>query len=138
MKAINILLLKYKSLISYAFFGVCTTAVNVISYYIFISITGISNVVSTVIAWFLAVLFAYITNKLWVFESKSFERRVLVKEILAFFGCRLTTGVLDVVVMYMAVDVIHSNGTIWKIISNIIVIIINYIASKLVIFKKSK
>ena len=100
------------------------------------NIAGISNVVSTVIAWVLAVLFAYITNKLWVFESKSFERKVLAKEIPAFFGCRLATGVLDVVVMYMAVDVMYSNGTVWKIISNILVIIINYVASKLVIFKR--
>lgn len=136
METIKKLLLKYKSLISYAFFGVCTTAVNVFSYYFCFNIAGISNVVSTVIAWVLAVLFAYITNKLWVFESKSFERRVLVKEIPAFFGCRLATGVLDVVVMYMAVDVMHSNGTVWKIISNILVIVINYIASKLVIFKR--
>ena len=136
MKNIIKLLLKYKSIISYAFFGVCTTAVNVTSYYFCFNVAGISNVVSTVIAWVLAVLFAYITNKLWVFESKSFERKVLVKEIPAFFGCRLATGVLDVVVMYMAVDVMYSNGTVWKIISNILVIIINYVASKLVIFKR--
>ena len=136
METIKKLLLKYKSFISYAFFGVCTTVVNVVSYYLCFNIAGIWNVVSTVIAWVLAVLFAYITNKIWVFESKSFVRKVLVKEIPAFFGCRLATGVLDVVIMYMAVDVMHSNGTVWKIISNILVIIINYVASKLVIFKK--
>lgn len=136
METIKKLLLKYKSFISYAFFGVCTTVVNVVSYYLCFNIAGIWNVVSTVIAWVLAVLFAYITNKIWVFESKSFVRKVLVKEIPAFFGCRLATGVLDVVIMYMAVDVMHSNGTVWKIISNILVIIINYVASKIVIFKK--
>ena len=136
MDKIKTLLKKYKSLISYAFFGVCTTAVNVVTYYVSFNIMGLSNVVSTIIAWILAVLFAYITNKLWVFDSKSFDKNVLLKEIPAFFGCRLATGVLDVVIMFLAVDVAHSNGTVWKIISNILVIVINYIASKLIIFKK--
>lgn len=136
MGKIKTLLKKYKSLISYAFFGVCTTAVNVVTYYVCFNIAGLSNILSTIIAWILAVLFAYITNKLWVFDSKSFDKNVLIKEIPAFFGCRLATGVLDVVIMFLAVDIAQSNGTVWKIISNILVIVINYIASKLIIFKK--
>lgn len=78
--------------------------------------------VSTVIAWLLAVLFAFITNKLWVFDSRSFDKKVLTKEILAFFACRLATGILDVVIMYLAVDVMNSNGTVCKTISNMLVI----------------
>lgn len=136
MGKIKTLLKKHKSLISYAFFGVCTTAVNVVTYYVCFNIAGLSNILSTIIAWILAVLFAYITNKLWVFDSKSFDKNVLIKEIPAFFGCRLATGVLDVVIMFLAVDIAQSNGTVWKIISNILVIVINYIASKLIIFKK--
>ena len=100
------------------------------------NVTELSNVISTIIAWILAVLFAYFTNKIWVFDSKSFDKNVLIKEIPAFFGCRLATGVLDVVIMFLAVEIAHSYGTVWKIISNILVIIINYIASKLIIFKK--
>lgn len=136
MDKIKTLLKKYKSLILYAFFGVCTTAVNVGTYYVSFNVTELSNVISTIIAWILAVLFAYFTNKIWVFDSKSFDKNVLIKEIPAFFGCRLATGVLDVVIMFLAVDIAHSYGTVWKIISNILVIIINYIASKLIIFKK--
>ncbi len=129
---------KYKDLIPYAFFGVCTTVVNVVIYYLCYNVTGIPNVPSTIIAWFFAVVFAFITNKLWVFKSKSFEKKILVHEILTFFGCRLATGVLDVVIMWIAVDLMSWNETIWKIISNILVIIINYIASRLVIFKNGR
>lgn len=129
------LLIKYKSLISYAVFGVLTTVINVVTYYVCYNMAGMSNVVSTVIAWILAVLFAFVTNKLWVFDSKSFDKNVVIREIISFFGCRLATGVLDVVIMYFAVDVFASNGTVWKIISNVLVIIINYVASKLIIFK---
>lgn len=72
------------------FFGVCTTAVNVGTYYVSFNVTELSNVISTIIAWILAVLFAYFTNKIWVFDSKSFDKNVLIKEIPAFF--RMQTG----------------------------------------------
>lgn len=130
------LLLKYKTILCYLFFGICTTAINIICYYFCYSISGIANIPSTIIAWIFAVIFAYITNKLFVFESKSFSANILSKEILAFFGCRLVTGVLDVLIMYITVDVLCMNPTVWKLISNVLVIILNYIASKIMIFKK--
>ena len=133
---IKALLMKYKSFIMYAIFGALTTIVNMASYYLFYNVIGIHNVPSTAIAWILAVLFAFFTNKLWVFDSKSFDRKTLWHEIPTFIGCRLATGVLDVVIMYVAVDLLHWNSTLWKLISNVLVIILNYIASKLVIFKK--
>lgn len=88
------------------------------------------------IAWVAAVVFAFITNKLFVFGSKSFKTDVLVREMASFFGCRLLTGILDIVIMYIAVDVMDMNSTLWKFLSNILVIILNYLASKLVVFKK--
>lgn len=136
MKRIRDLLAKYKSVIAYLFFGVCTTAVNVIVYDICYHRIQMANVPATVVAWVLAVLFAYITNKLFVFDSRSFAPSLLKKEIPAFFGCRLLTGVLDVVIMYLAVDCMHWNSTLWKLISNILVILLNYVASKTVIFRK--
>jgi putative flippase GtrA len=127
---------KYKSVINYLLFGGCTTIINVAAYYICYNIITVSNVSSTIIAWIMAVVFAFVTNKLWVFDSKSLEIRVLIREIISFFGCRLLTGILDVVIMYVTVDVMAMNSTVWKIVSNVIVIIFNYMASKLVIFKK--
>ena len=135
MTRIKELLVKYKSFIMYAVFGVMTTIVNMVVYYLCFNILGIPNVPSTIIAWILAVCFAFITNKLWVFDSKSFSAKVLRHEIPTFFGARIATGLLDVGIMYLAVDLFHWNSTVWKLISNILVIIINYIASKLIIFK---
>ncbi|MBQ6518004.1 MAG: GtrA family protein [Anaerolineaceae bacterium] len=129
---------KYKSFIMYAVFGVLTTIVNMGAYFLCYNLLKIPNVPSTIIAWVLAVAFAFITNKLWVFDSPSFDAQTLKHEIPTFFGARVATGILDVAIMYLAVDLAHMNPTVWKLISNILVIIINYIASKLVIFRKKQ
>ncbi len=127
---------KYKSLISYGVFGVLTTVINIVSYAVCYNTVGISNVVSNIIAWILACSFAFVTNKLWVFESKSTEMKVVIYELITFFGCRLATGLLDLAIMYVSVDLMNWNSTLMKCISNVIVIVANYVASKLVIFKK--
>ena len=129
---------KYKSFIFYAFFGVCTTLVNLFCYRLFYFVLGISNVPSTVIAWLFAVLFAFITNKLWVFESKSFAITTFLPELVKFFICRIATGLLDVLIMWIAVDKMKWNAMAWKLISNVLVIVLNYVASKLVIFVKKE
>lgn len=135
MDLIKSLAHKYSHIMAYLFFGVCTTGVNVMTYYICYHICHILNVPSTIIAWVFAVVFAYLTNKLFVFNSKSFDWKLLKREILSFFGCRLLTGILDVTVMFLTVDVLQRNDTLWKLLSNLIVIILNYWASKLVIFR---
>jgi len=90
---------------------------------------------ATVIAWVLAVLFAYITNRLWVFESQADTINDFVREIIAFFACRLTTGILDLLIMFIFVDLLYCNDLLVKIGANVLVIILNYVASKLIIFK---
>lgn len=124
---------QYKMPILYIFFGGLTTLVNIVVYFICYDISKLSNVVSTVIAWILSVIFAFITNKLYVFESKSGS---LLYEISTFFTCRLGTGILDVGIMYFTVDILKWNALLMKIISNVIVIVLNYILSKVIIFKK--
>lgn len=131
------LIKKYKSIISYLFFGVCTTLVNIVVYYLCAHSVGMTTVISTVIAWIASVLFAFITNKLYVFESKSFEKKLLLREGISFFGCRLATGILDLVIMYISVDLLDMQDIFMKILSNVLVIVLNYICSKLVIFKKA-
>lgn len=128
------LFVKYKDIISYLFFGVCTTVVNIVAYWACAHIAHLSTVVSTSIAWVVAVAFAYITNRLWVFHSKAKGKKAILREICAFTACRLLTGFLDIAIMYIFVDRLHCPDLVIKIISNIIVIIANYIASKLVIF----
>ena len=127
---------KYKMPILYIFFGVCTTAVNILVYALFYSLIRIGNVPSNVLAWAAAVTFAFFTNKIWVFESRQMHWDVLVREAATFISARLFTGVLDTAIMFLGVDVLHSSPVIFKIISNVLVIILNYIFSKLLIFKK--
>ena len=138
MKLIIGLMKKYKSFIAYAFFGVFTTVVNIVTYNLCYYSAGLSNTLSNIAAWILAVTFAYLTNKSWVFESKSWKWEVLKKEIPAFISCRLATGIMDLVIMYIFVVIMQWHAMLMKIISNVLVIILNYVFSKLVIFKKSK
>ena len=138
MEKIKELYNKYKEILMYIIFGVLTTVVNIVSYFLLARILHIDTVVSTVIALILSILFAYITNKIFVFESKTNTAKELLKEIISFFGCRAFTGILDVAFMYITVEVFNLNDMIMKIISNIVVIIVNYIFSKLIIFKKDK
>ena len=94
------LLKKYKFIILYGIFGVLTTIINIVTYGVFYSVLGVSNVISNIIAWVLSVLFAFITNKLWVFESKSFDFKLFMKELGCFTVCRLITGALDLGIMF--------------------------------------
>lgn len=119
----------------YLVFGVLTTLVNIVSFAILTRLLSAGTVLSNVIAWFLSVLFAYVTNRRWVFQS---ERGDVLREAAAFFSGRLGTGVLDTLVMFVTVDLLGWNDLLMKIISNVIVIILNYIISKLFVFKSGK
>ena len=130
------LLKKHKSFIAYGVFGVFTTVVNIVTYNVCYNFLGISNTLSNIAAWILAVTFAYLTNKVWVFGSVSWRWEVLKKEIPTFISCRIATGVLDLVIMFICVDIMGWHALMMKMISNILVIILNYIFSKLVIFRK--
>ena len=127
---------KYRDMIPYMIFGVLTTLVNIAAYWLLAHPLGLSTVPSTVIAWVLAVLFAYVTNRKWVFHSEAKTRNEIIKEGVSFYLCRLGTGVLDWLGMYVMVDVLHWNDLIVKIAVNIVVIVLNYVASKLIVFRK--
>ncbi len=129
MKAI---IMKYKEIIMYLIFGVLTTAVNIGVYFISAELLHINYLISNGLAWFLSVLFAYLTNRKYVFESKSQD---VLKEVISFFGSRLATGALDMALMWVFVYFNVVNDVIAKIEVNVIVVIMNYILSKLVVFK---
>lgn len=133
----SILWKKYKGVFFYLVFGVLTTVVNIVGYHLCYGVWGVPNVPSNIIAWVLAVAVAYITNKLWVFESKSFAPAVLLPELWMFISCRLATGSMDLAIMWVGVDLYRGPATPLKIISNVLVIVLNYIFSKLIIFKHS-
>ena len=125
---------KYRDAIPYTFFGVCTTLVNIVTYWICAHFIGFDVMSSTVSAWIIAVLFAYLTNRKWVFNSKTKGFVDVIKEIILFFGCRLATGFIDWSIMFLFVKWLFLNDLIVKTCANVIVIILNYIASKFIIF----
>lgn len=127
---------KYKSVFFYLVFGVLTTVINIVSYHLCYEVWGVPNVPSNIIAWVLAVAAAYITNKLWVFDSKSFAPEVLLPELWKFISCRLATGLMDLAIMWVGVDLLLGPATLLKVGSNVLVVVLNYVFSKLVIFKR--
>lgn len=129
------LLEKYKDVIPYLFFGVCTTAVNVVTYWIFAHVFHVGTMGSTIVAWILAVLFAYVTNRKWVFHSKANCKKEIVQEVVSFFGCRIATGIVDWLGMFVFVEVLGWYDVMIKFACNVLVIVLNYLASKLIIFK---
>lgn len=137
IKIIKNLLIKYKELILYCIFGVLTTLVNILVYQSF-NLLGVHELISNIIAWIAAVAFAFITNKLFVFESKSFAPAVFWPELVKFALGRVATGLLDEALIAYFVTYKGGNELLWKIISNIVVIILNFVISKLLIFKNSK
>lgn len=121
-----------RELLFYVIFGVLTTLVNIAVYLLFTKVFGVNYLISNIVAWVLSVLLAYFTNRIWVFESKSSN---IIREISLFFGGRLFSGVVDTALMYLFIDILLVGDFISKIIIQVIVVILNYLISKLIVFK---
>lgn len=138
------LFLKYREIIMYLIFGVSTTLVNWIVYTLLVSIANTDVTPANGIAWFAAVIFAYITNKLYVFESKIWKVTVLAHEIISFFGARIASGVFEIflpeLLMKIGLDqaIFGIEGFAAKLVVSVLVIVLNYIFSKLFVFKNKK
>ena len=130
------LIIKYWDIVSYLFFGVCTTVVNYIIYLPCYNLLGMSATVSNMIAWVVAVAFAYLTNKPFVFKSHDWSAKTVVPELAKFLGCRIGSGVAETVILLVTVDLLGWNGNIWKLVTQVMVVILNYIGSKLLVFRK--
>ena len=137
IELIKALCIKYKELIMYGIMGVLSTLVNIVSFTIFEKVFGIPALISNVIAWVITVIFAYITNKLYVFNSKTTGKKDLFREIASFFSCRIVTEIISILMMNAAVW-FSINDILMKVVSNIVVIILNFVFSKLIIFKNEK
>ena len=131
---------KYKEVIMYLIFGVLTTVVSLVTYYaltftILNPNSALQLQLANIISWIASVAFAYVTNRKFVFESKSEN---IVKELSSFVGGRILTLLMDMAIMFIFVTLLHFNDKIFKMISQVIVIVANYIISKLFVFKESK
>ena len=144
MQKIKDIYLKNKEVINYLIFGVLTTMVNlVVKYILLFTILDAENAIelqlSVIISWIVACLFAYITNRKYVFDSKS---KQIVKEITKFFSARLATLGLEMIIMFVFVTALGLNSDIWVIVwtlvAQVVVVVANYIFSKLIIFKNKE
>lgn len=135
MAVLKKLCIQYKEFILYGIFGVLTTVVNIIVFYL-LDAVHVNIYISNTCAFIISVIFAYVTNKLFVFESKSWKKNIVIKESISFLSARIFSYFLDMGTIYLLVDVLKKNKLISKIIANVIVIVVNYITSKVLIFKK--
>lgn len=136
MKKFQELFQRYYDIIVYLVFGVLTTIVNYAVFLPLYNIAGCSIVISNGIAWIAAVLFAYLTNKPFVFRSHDWSAHTVIPELAKFVSCRIASGIMETVILFAAVDCMHMNGNIWKLITQILVVIANYVGSKLLVFRK--
>ncbi len=130
------LLEKYWDVLAYLFFGVLTTAVNYLVYLPCYNLLGLSAAVSNAIAWVAAVAFAYLTNKPFVFKSRDWSRKTVLPELTRFVGCRVGSGLAETAILLVAVDWLQWNGNLWKLLTSVLVVVLNYVASKLLVFRK--
>ena len=129
---------KYWDVLTYLFFGVLTTVVNYLIYLPCFNLLHWSAGLSNVLAWIVAVTFAFVTNKPFVFKSHDWSAKVVWPELTKFVGCRIGSGVLETAILLITVDLLHWNGNVWKLVTAVLVIILNYIGSKFLVFKKNK
>ena len=132
---------KYEEIINYLIFGILTTIISVITYLFFANIifsikNDLTIQISNVLSWICAVTFAYITNRKYVFKSK-IKGKKQIKEAMNFFLSRIFSLIVDMLMMYILFSIIHMDDTIAKLLVQIVVVILNYLLSKIIVFKKN-
>lgn len=127
---------KLYELFFYTFFGVIGTVVNIIIFVVLTKCFYVQYLISNLIAWIFSIVFAFVTNKIWVFKSKSWFFPLWFKEFVLFIVARVTTLIFDMGYMYVAISILYWNETVSKLIANIIIVVVNYVLSKILIFRK--
>ena len=129
---------KNKEMLLYLLFGGLTTIVSIGSYAWFNVGMHINELIANIISWIFAVTFAYITNKIWVFQSNATGFSEVCREMAKFYGGRLTTLGIEELVLFIFITLLHGNSVLVKFAAQIIVLVLNYIISKIFVFKKKK
>ena len=122
-------------MIVYIFFGVLTTLVNYAAFFALFNIVELSGLLSNIISWAVAVVFAFLTNKPFVFRSNDWSSATLIPELFKFIGCRIGSGLLETGIIFLTVDVLSWDGNLMKILTGILVVVLNYLSSKTIVFK---
>lgn len=127
---------KYKEIINYIFFGLLTTGVNFLVYYFCFKILNLNYIIANIVAWILSVAFAYVGNRLYVFKKVNFSKIDILREMIMFFGARFMSGAIETMALFLMVSILCIGEFLAKIIVSIIVVILNYVFSKLLVFRK--
>lgn len=130
------LIRKYSDILMYLLFGVLTTVVNYLVYLPCFNLLQLTAAISNMIAWSVAVAFAYLTNKPFVFKSNDWSAKTVVPELTKFVGGRVVSGALETAIIFVTVDLLCWNGNIMKLLTSVLVVVLNYVFSKLLVFKK--
>lgn len=136
MERLRFLIRKYYDVLAYLVFGVLTTVVNYLVYLPCYNLLGFPAVFSNLIAWGVAVAFAYLTNKPFVFKSFDWSAKTVIPELSKFVGTRVASGGLESAIIWIMVDLLGRDGNIWKLITSVLVVVANYVGSKLFVFRK--
>ena len=136
MKKLRTWIENHYDIFLYLVFGVLTTAVNYVVYLPCYNWLHLSAAVSNVLAWAFAVAFAYVTNKPFVFRSHDWSAKTVVPELAKFIGSRVASGALETAIIFVTVDCLLWNGNLMKLVTSVLVVVINYVASKLLVFRK--
>ena len=131
------LLRKHRELVSYVFWGVMTTVVNYAVYFLLTEGFQVYYLTGNIIAWAVSVLFAYFVNKLYVFQSRDWAWRVALRELWQMVASRLFSLGLEMGILWLFVDVLLCPHGVVKLIANVVVVIVNYVLSKFIIFRKT-
>ena len=129
---------KYKEQLLYLFFGALTTLVNLVVFYVFTAWIVLDVLVANAIAWLAAVLFAYVTNRTWVFASCAQGASALAKEMLSFCGGRVFTLLFEEAMIWLFVKQLGLHAMAVKLVVQVVIVILNYMISKLFVFRKKK
>ena len=129
---------QYRDVFWYGIFGVLTTIVNYVVYIPCYNLLHMSGAASNAVAWVVAVAFAFLTNKPFVFKSHDWSAKVLWPELGKFLGCRIGSGLLETLIIFVTVDCLACTGNWMKLFTNVLVIVLNYFGSKLLVFKKKQ
>lgn len=126
---------KYKEVLLYLFFGGLAFLISIGSYAVFNIFYGINELLANVFSWIITVSFAYLTNKIWVFHVQTIGIAETFRQMAMFFGGRIITLVIEELILFVFITWLHFPGMVIKVLAQIIVIFLNYIISKLLIFK---
>ena len=136
IEKIRALCRRHREVLLYLIFGGLTTLVSMLSFWLCYDLLGVHELIANVVSWICAVSFAYFTNARWVFESRPATRRDRLREIVSFFAGRLATLGVEELILLVFATWLGFDGLIVKLVAQVVVVVLNYVVSKLFVFRK--